>query len=74
MLPTVFGLKLQVTAAVTGQERTILFGESGVGPLGVTETVMVPVPFERVRELWLLAIVNAACTAVTVIGAAGDPR
>lgn len=74
LLPTVFGLKLQVKPAVAGQERTMLFGESGVEPLGITETVKVPIPFESVREVRLLAIVKAACTAATVIGAADVPR
>jgi hypothetical protein len=50
LLPTVFGLKLQVNSAVPGQERTMLFGESGVEPLGITETVKAPLPFESTKE------------------------
>lgn len=50
LLPTTLGLKLQVKPAVDGQERTILFGESGLWLLGVTVTVKTPVPFERLKE------------------------
>jgi len=50
LLPTVLGLKLQVNPAVPGQERTMLFGESVVAPLGVIVTVKAPLPFERDKD------------------------
>ena len=49
LLPTMFGLKLQVKPAVAGQERTMLPGVSGLWPLGVTETVKMPAPFDSVK-------------------------
>ena len=50
LLPTMFGLKLQAKPTDPGQESEMLLGASGIEPLGVTETVKVPLPFESDKE------------------------